>query len=386
MPLWRYTTGQKGLNRVTVYERRGTKSLYIEWWDDEGRHQVSLKAIVGHPVSDRALAKRLADKGSRDQERRRNLQASESVFGVTEHHTVKDVLDRLHELRQGEWSRQYKSDQGRYKRFWLDQLGADTRLARVSEAWVEDVARKATSAKGWSGSTHRALLRYIVDAYYFAHRKLKWIEERHTLSGVDFPRARTVSRAYSENELWLLLAELGASGDPRAWAVAEIAYATGRRLNAIRSLGTEAYKLKGEIPTLQFPDHTDKARNAGLAVLTTQAQEAVEALLFLPAVQSTGLLFPRGDLSKQGKDTRPIRREDLLAMLRASEKAAGVEHVHDRGYHGIKRRFATITQKLIGSASKQSGTTEEMLRRGYVQDDLGPKVELANALEERRGT
>ena len=296
---WRYSVGTKGVNRVTVYERATGATIYVEWLDGLGRHQKALRTVVGHPVTDRALATRIAKRMSEEQEAARNRDAAEAVFGFTPDRTLEELLERLQEDRGRTWSATYTKDQDRFRRFWLSKLGRDTQLGRISPALVERVVRDEGDRRDWSSRTQQAHLRYIVDASYYAQRKLKWIGELHNLSAVDIPAPKSESKAYSQAEIVKLLPRLH-EVDLRAAFVGEVAWLSGRRLNAIRTLPTSALRTQkhgGErVGIVSFPEGTDKARNAGEVALVGSALKVAETLRRKPAVRGSGLFCVAGEL------------------------------------------------------------------------------------------
>ncbi len=77
----------------------------------------------------------------------------------------------------------------------------------------------------------------------------------------------------------------------------------------------------------------------------------------------------------------PTEEKCIRIWLYRAEKLAGIEHVKGRGFHGIKRRFATATRGMVGR-DKQAGTLEGTLENHYVQDDRDPKKAVAEALAE----
>jgi integrase len=384
MPPWRFSVGTKGVNRVTVYERRHGASIYIEWADDEGRHQQALKSRLGHPVTDRELAKRIAKKVSEEQEKKRNRQAEEVAFGYSPSRTLGDLLDRLHLGKARKWSKKYATDQARFKEFWLGKLGRDRLLDRITPDLVERTVEAAGEGR-WSQRTRLAYLRYIVDAFYYGQHKLKWFGEDRNLSGVDFPEPDTTSRAYTSDEVARLLPALR-KVDLRAAFVGEVAWQTGRRLNAIRSLTTDALLVhdanNDRVGVLSFPGGTDKSRRSGQVALVGAALEIAEELRTKPAVKASGLFVPGGKLEGKGTGA-PCHDRFLIEWLHEAEKLVGITPMEGRAYHGIKRRFATDAEDRR-AAAKQSGTREDTLRQHYEQDDMAPKIELAKKLDSKR--
>lgn len=348
--LWRYTVGKKGVNRVTVFERADATSIFVEWWDDDGRHKRALSTVAGHPVTDRETAKIIAHRMSEAQERRRNQQANEAL-GIRVPRTLPELLARRHADLWESWSPKYRKSRQRRRDFWERKLG-DVRLTAVSPAVVERIARDAQGDR--SDRWRQDVLRYLVDSFIYAERKLKWIDAASNLSAVDVPRARGRSVAYTEAEAKRLLPALWEVHPTAGW-IGAVAAQTGRRLTAIRTLGPEQVHQDGDWTIISFPGDTDKARNTGEA-----------AVYLLPG---------REDWTVPSLET-------CNAWIREAEDTAGIEHVKGRAWHGLKRLYATITSGMPG-ADRQSGTRAETLEGHYRQDVLAPKKEVAVRLAGR---
>lgn len=367
-PTWRHSAGKKGINRVTVYERKDRGVLYVEWWSASGiRNQRTLEYITGVPVPNteegRVLAVAIAERYS--QERERDIYAElQDVYGNTPSRTVDDLLGRLHEDRGGSWSESYARDQARYRTFWGTRIGP-TPLRNVRAAVVERIASDEALRREWSPRTQGAVLRYIVDAFYFAEKKLKWIEPRDNLSAVTIPSAKSRGRAYSLTEMRALLPAL-VDVDIRAGWIGHVCWQTGRRLSAVRTLRKKDVLHTDGRAVLRFPRETDKARAEGEAVIVGTAADLTGQLMGFPGKYVLGIAPPSLD--------------ECNDWLRNAEAHAGVTHVTGRAWHGIKRRWATETAGRRGRKG-QAGTTEQTLSRVYEQDDLEPKAALAHDLE-----
>lgn len=353
------------MNRVTVYERSDATSIYVEWWDDRGRNREALSTVAGHPITDRDAAKEVARTMARAQEQKRNQQAREAL-GMPVRRTLPDLLDALHEARVDRWSEGYRKSQERQRDFWLAKLG-DIDLHRVTPALVERVASEEADERDWSARTEGAYLRYLIDAFAFAQKKLKWLTERGNLSAVDVPQSDRKVAAYTLTEARKLLPALE-SVDRRAGWIGHVAFQTGRRLRAIRTLRRSAVDVRDVLSVLTFPAETDKAGQEGRAVVTGRAHELTREMM------------ERGGRYVVGK--KPPANSLCNEWILEAEERAGVEHKYRRGWHGLKRLYATIAQGMVGR-EKQSGTTGQTLDRIYVQDDMPPKVRLAEALARR---
>ncbi|MEQ1573078.1 MAG: hypothetical protein ABL993_02420 [Vicinamibacterales bacterium] len=350
MRSWRFAVGHKGVSRVTVYERPDATSLFVEWWDDLGRHRQALSDVVGHPVTEREVAEEIARRMSAAQERKRNQQAAE-LLGLPSPRSLKDLLERRHADLTSEWTPKYAASRERVRAFWMAKLG-DVRLTAVTAATVERIAREAQGER--SDRWRQDVLRYLVDSFIYAERKLKWIEGRHNLSAVKVPTARGESLTYTLGEWRAILPALWVVDPVAGWCGVVVTQA-GRRIGAVRQLRAEDVTREPPWTYLRFPGATDKARNTGTA-----------AVLDLP----------------ERTDWRVPSSERANDWLRAAEEVAEVPHVRGRGWHAAKRLYATLTEGLEG-ADLQSGTRKETLRGHYRQDVMGPKQEVARVLAGR---
>lgn len=346
---WSYATGKKGISRVRVYERSVAPGLYIEWHWQGRRYQKALGKHVGYPVTDKRIAMKIAHETSRHMEQRQNQHAHMVVFGSASSHTLSELLD-------------HRSGDERFRRFWLSHFGADCVLTDITPAAVE----AATSEMGWSPKTEGDYRRYIVSAYSFAETKLRWIRADHNLSAVDLPKPTGISKAYTLAEVRLLLPALE-EVDIRAGWIGHVAWQSGRRLQAIRTLMKDSVQTGPDHSVLAFPAGTDKAKRSGQVVVVGRAHELTVELMRTPGSYVCGLTPPRKELCLKG-------------WMPRAEKLAGIAHEAGRGFHGIKRRYATEARHIEGF-DKQAGTTKTTLERRYVQDDkLDEKRSVASAL------
>lgn len=366
---WSYVTGRRGYNRIRVFRDREGAPIRIEWWDNAGRHREVLRTESGIPIFNAELAIEAAERAARAQAKKREAIAARELLGWKPRYTLAQLLDALHNARESKWRPSYRRDQGRFRAFWLGELGKDTTLDRITPAKVEHVARKAAEANGWSARTEQAYLRYIVDAFYFASKKLKWIAPEQDLAAVEIPKPDNHGVPYTDEEARRLV-QASEQVDLRCAGVAAIAATTGRRLNAIRQLRVDQYRREdtpdGPRAVIIFERETDKAKKTSRAYIEDQNVIAlIERLLAKPAVKATGLLFPAGDLdSREHAQPMPVSREHLIRLLHEAEKLADVPHIKGRAYHGFKRWFATVVPDP-DAGSQQSGTSHGTFMRRY---------------------
>ena len=369
VPTWRHTVGTKGINRVTVYERRDRSCLYIEWWDRAGRrNQRVVEYVSGLPVPNTSEGREYAVLAAEalSKEREQMIYAGlANVYGVTPPRTVNELLARLEADRGETWSEAYQRDQTRFRTFWEAKLGAFS-LTTVNAAVVNRIAKDAARRGKWRPRTHGSYLRYIVDAFGYAEKKLKWIDARDNLSAVDIPAPNSKGEEYTLEEIRKLLPALEAV-DIRAGWIGHVAWQTGRRLSAVRLILKRDVLASGGVAVLRFREDTDKVGRESEAKIAGRAAELTEAMLAKPGKYLLGKAPPSVDVC-----------EDWILK---AEIAAEIPHRKHRAWHGLKRSFVTAAQDLR-LASKQSGTRQSTLATVYDKDWSEGKEGLAKALAE----
>lgn len=308
-----------------------------------------LRDAENNRVTDFALAKKVAVQLSAAQEKKRNRLAAE-YFGVkaSGERTLGELFERRHADLGPDWTTKYGKSRELRRAFWLERLGEGTPLRAINAAAVERVAREAQGEK--SERWRQDVLRYLVDSFAYAEKKLKWIDAKHNLSAVTIPAARGRLPTYTTEEAVALVQALAQVHPVGHWC-GIVAFQTGRRIGAILALGKEDVQ-EGEPSIIRFGAGTDKAR-----------REGDTPVYGLPH---------RTDWTRYDYDT-------AKDWLLEAEKLAGVPHVKKRAWHAYKKVFATLTTGMEG-ADLQSGTRRETLQARYREDILGPKADVAKAL------
>lgn len=366
---WTYSVGRWGVSRVRVYERYPGGPLQIEW---TGGKRQTLANLAQKPITDRGLAKRVANRLSERLEQEAHRGAAKRILDDLAPRPLRELFRRYHDAKESGWSEEHARVQRQVRDWWLRQLGAQRSIQEITEAVVERTVLEAGDREGWSGRTRAKYLRYIKAAFRYGHRKLRWLKEDQDLKGVELPKANSGGPSYEPGDIPKLRAA-APSISVEAEAALEVAYDTQARSRALRHL--KASDVDGVLVT--FRDEHDKVGRTRVAVLSETAANAVRRLK--EAHPERDWLFER--------DGEPITYDALLWMLRSVEEAAGIEHVTGRGWHAIRRRAITDARRAAGDmgvVSRQSGTDEATLRRIYEQDDLSPKRDLARAMERLR--
>lgn len=391
---WDYTTGEKGLNRVRVYERRPGGPIWICIYVKGKAYRESLSNLNdGTPIFDRELAKEIADAIAMDRRQRAEAKTARAILNRPIPYTLHELLAELHETRESTWKNaHYKQQQRAIRDWWLNALGRDVKLTDVDAATVTRAINAEAKRKKWTDRTRAKYMRYLKDAFIFAWRDKKWIAEEHNLSELKLPKqksARKAVLAYTEDEMVGILA-VAPEKDLRMAAAAHIAYITLSRINAILHLRTDdvVYStINGQRRMrLRFRAEIEKRDEDGFATLDHATQKYVEMLMQRPLIQSCGWLFARGDLDKPNPSATPLNHKVMSDWIKWCEARAEVPRIEGRGWHSIKRGGTKIGGDETGSlraAAKQARTTEATLRAHYDQDSPEAQADFADQLSAR---
>lgn len=300
------------------------------------------------------MAKQAARRFSARQERKRNQDAAEAL-GLPSRRSLKELLLRRHADLRPTWSEKYAKSRDLRKRFWLDKLG-DIRLTSVRAATVERIVREAQEKGKYSDRWRQDVLRYLIDSFIYAEKKLKWIEPRHNLSAVTLPRPKGRGTPYSLEDAKRLLPALWEVSPIAGW-LGVVVFQGGRRIGAARQIKPEHVKRSGRWSYIEFPSETDKVGNATVAAIF--------------------------DLPERTDWTVPSQ-EAVGDWIREAEEKAGVEHIEGRGWHGLKRLYAELTEGMAG-ADLQAATRRDTLSGIYRPNTLPPKMEVAEHLANQLG-
>jgi integrase len=158
--------------------------------------------------------------------------------------------------------------------------------------------------------------------------------ERDPLRGYPLPREKNPRRvALTDGEYQALLGVAGRV-DWRFHVALVLAHETGHRIGAIRQLLWSDVDLENEF--LNWRGDTEKTGYAHATPLTSEARKALEeARSWSPGIGDTPILPAPKDAS------RPVGPYLVRGWWRKAEKLAGLERKEGRGWHSLRRKFAT---------------------------------------------
>ena len=392
--LWRRTFGRKGYSLVTVYERAFNGPVQVMWWDRDGQHRETMTNLDGVPVYDQERAAEAAQKlsegiGRKREKKQRTLR---ELAGVPERHTVGGLFATYHNDREGEWRKTTLRGNRRYRRFWETALGKQTDIREVHPATIRRIIAREAETRGWSLKTQNHYRDHVVEAWEYAKVFLKWITASDDLKAVRRHQIYVDNEdiAYEPAESQAI-SSVSEDVDLRCAVMVDMSLIGSRRINSIRNLRLDCHRTETRIVVLPggtstaeefgvitFPAATEKAKQKGASYFHGRAKQRIERLVAKPAVQASGVLFPKGDLESRTPPKGLLGEDQLRDMLREVEKLAGVGYVKGRSYHGFNRAFGTMQDDVV-AASAQSGKRKETIENIYA----GARPELKAGLAMR---
>ena len=372
-----YSAGEWGRNRVRIFPDPKTGMFQIEWRENGRRRSRSLKH------RDWARAKKQADEVAA------GFAVHEPV-GKAEAEAEPLTLERLFEI-YGEEVTPTKAIRTRARdrvamRMFLGFFGRDRKPETLSQRdWDRFIRERRTGRVGPSGRpvSNRMIacdLTFLIAVLNWAARSRdergRLLIDSNPLRGLKKPKQKNPARiVLSENEYQALLKVSRRTGW-RFHVALVLAHETGHRIGAIRKLRWNDIDIEGR--TIRWRaehektgyEHRTPATDAVLAVLE-------EALERNPA---------RGDAPVLPSTQDPsicVRRWMLDDRWRKAEKLAGLDPKRGRGWHSLRRKFASDLMDLPLKVLCELGGWKEAttVLRCYQQPD---EVQLRAAIESRR--
>jgi integrase len=241
------------------------------------------------------------------------------------------------------WSQGHSRNRERSRLFWLEQFGPLFPVAALTVGEVEERAARAARLNGWAPATERRYLVHIKAATRYAHRKPKALQ-KDPLSGVDIPAAspETEGLDFSADEA-AALAMPHPDIDWRVTLAASICCDTGRRIGAVRFLSADDVALRDGRLHLRFWKSHDKGGKSATVPVSHATAELVLEALERDRVKRWGWLLP-GQCTAVPLGGRDATGSAVWAeKLHDAETVLGIAHVTARAWHGIKRRYVTVS-------------------------------------------
>ena len=372
-----YGAGEWGRNRVRVFPDPKTGIFQIEWRENGRRLTRSLKH------RDWARAKRQAD---------------EVAAGFAVHEPAGEAgaepepltLEKLFDIYREEVTpTKAKRTRGRDRvamRMFLDFLGPHRRPETLSQRdWDRFIRERRAGRVGPSGKpvSNRMIecdLRFLIAILNWASRSRdeqgRLLLGSNPLKGLKMPKRKNPTRVVLSDEEYRALLKVSPQVDWRFRVALVLAHETGHRIGAIRQLRWSDIDIEGR--TIRWRAEHEKTGYEHRTPVTDEVIAVIEEAL--------GRNPARGDAPVLPSTQDPslcIRRWMLGDRWRKAERLAGLEPKRGRGWHSLRRKFASDLMALPLKVLCELGGWKEAktVLRCYQQPD---EVQLRAAIESRQ--
>lgn len=322
---WTWSTGERGINRVRVFTHPKSGRLFLEWAETDAMGVRTVrKSSLGHAMQSQAKREAIA-------------KAAELAVQQPKNGTV--TLGRLFESyerdvtpRKGIRTREHDRAASRlFLAFWGGSRDVMSLGHRDWQAFID--ARRAGSLRP-SGKDpkpvgNRAIehdLRFLLSVLRWA--KLGRLIPEVPLQGLPLPKVKSPKRPVMSAEDFSAILSVADRVHPLTRLALVLAGETGHRIGAIRRLRWSDFDF--EAGTILWREENDKTGTAHRTPLSA----GLRAELTGHRGIGQALVFP-------GKSGAPITREAFRHWWDRCEELAGLKPEPGRGWHSLRRRFAT---------------------------------------------
>ncbi len=332
---WSYSTGERGRNRVRVFEHPETGLLFLEHYVDGRRQRIALRH------RDRKRAKAQADEVAAAL-RSAPIRAKEpallqTLFDIYEREVTpqKSLGSRSHDRRAAVM----------FLECWSANRTAETLTRRDWDAFIQCRRQRGDRRPGKKSKGRPIGNRVIVQNLKFLQAVLNWatqagdgnggyLLERNPLKGMPFPREGAAQRPILPHEQYLAMRESAKELAPEYELALVLANETGHRIGSVLKLRWSDLDLDRNM--VRWRGVNDKIGNEHSTPLTIQAVEAIRSYRRTKAHVGDGWLFPA-----PSNPQAPVARHLARSWWRRIAATAGVPHRPGLGWHSLRRKFAT---------------------------------------------
>ncbi|MDE0357221.1 MAG: site-specific integrase [Gammaproteobacteria bacterium] len=371
-----YGAGEWGRNRVRIFPDPKTGNFQIEWRENGRR----LTRSLGH--RDWVRAKRQADEFAAGF-------AGPEIGGKKDAEAGPLTLGRLFEIYGEEVTptkgrKSWQRDRGAMAMF-LDFFGRDRRPETLSQRdWDRFIRERRAGTVGPSGKPvgNRMIewdLTFLMAVLNWAARSRdergRLLLDRNPLKGLRKPIEKNPNRVVLTEEAYQALLRISRF-DWRFHVALVLAHETGHRIGAIRQLRWTDIDFEGE--TIRWRAEHEKTGYGHTTPVTPEAMEALaEARCRSPKSGDTPVL-PR-----TRNPSECVGFTQARFWWKKAERLAGLEPKRGRGWHSLRRKFASDLMDLPLKVLCELGgwKAAQTVLRCYQQPD---EAQLRQAIRSRR--
>ena len=371
-----YGAGEWGRNRVRIFPDPKTGNFQIEWRENGRR----LTRSLGH--RDWVRAKRQADEFAAGF-------AGPEIGGKKDAEAGPLTLGRLFEIYGEEVTptkgrKSWQRDRGAMAMF-LDFFGRDRRPETLSQRdWDRFIRERRAGTVGPSGKPvgNRMIewdLTFLMAVLNWAARSRdeqgRLLLDRNPLKGLRKPVEKNPNRVVLTEEEYQALLRVSRQFDWRCHVALVLAHETGHRIGAIRKLRWP--DIDFEDKTIRWRAEHEKTGYEHVTPLTAEALAVLEEARRMSRGTGNAPVLPSPVDVRRG-----IGRVSTHKWWTKAQTLAGLEPKPGRGWHSLRRKFATDLMDLPLKVLCELGgwKSPQTVLRCYQQADAG---QLRTALESR---
>jgi integrase len=325
---WSYSTGERGRNRVRVFEHPDTGRIFLEFSEEGARKRIAL----GH--RDRDAAKGKADEVALALRKPERFVEAASLCALFDNY-----LREVTPLKGGST----QAHDRRAAQLFLHYLGphrkASTLTRRDQDGFVRWRRQGGDTRKGKKSRGRVVRSRVIVYDLKLLHAVLNWAVaagfiDRNSLKGVPWPKEEAPRRPVLIDAQFRAMVRASREVHPICELALVLAHETGHRIGAIRLLKWADVDLQRG--TIRWRGENDKIGFEHETLLTSAAVDALERARRERLSIGDTWLFPAPE-----DPAEPCSRHLLRDWWQRLEELAKVPHQPGLGWHALRRKFAT---------------------------------------------
>ena len=367
---WSYSVGERGQNRVRAFAHAETGRLFVEFYEPTrlaSRPRVK-RVALGH--CDRQLAKAAAEKLASELRQATPAEPAHVRLGVLFDNYLNEVTPRKSASKQKhDW---------RCAELFLRTFGREREARSLSRReWDHFIAERRTGALRHERVTKARPVGDRVIAYdlQWLLACLSWatvassgrggtLLDRNPLKGLKLPREANPSRPVLAADEYTRMVKVAASISSLFKLALILAHETGHRIGAIRQLRWSEIDVDGK--TIRWAKQGDKIGMEHDTPMSEDAHRALQSARLEQKAIGDAWVFPA-----PGDSTQPCSRYLVRAWWERASTKAKLPKVKRRGYHSLRRQFATElkTVPLADLAALGGWKDPQTILKCYMQPD-----------------
>lgn len=374
---WSYTTGEHGRNRVRAFAHPVTGRMFLEFREAGRRTRVAL----GH--RDIEAAKTAAENAASALREHRTVPAGALRLGPLFDIYLREVTPQKGTSAQGH--------DRRAARLFCDCWGAHRQLMTLSRrdwdhfiVWRRDKGDRRPG-KGEKAGRRELRNRVIVQDLKFMRAVLNWatqagdgtgkqLIERNPLDKLPYPPDSGVRRPVLVAEAFDRMLAVALRVSPLCPLLLMIVHETGHRVGAVLQLRWSDVDLDHAL--VRWRAENDKLRTAHETPLSQEAVDWLRRGRRERAQLGDGWVFPAPE-----RPLQPVSRHRARTWWDRLETLSGIEPEPGRGWHSLRRKFATeLKHTPLRDLAQLGGwkSAQTILKCYQRADDVTLRAALAN--------